>query len=240
MQAGAYEEAIGHYARRVASDPNNAESRFDLAEAYYYAGRKAEAAEAYQYALALDKSHFKAACNVSTLFQEIGAPETSVQILAQFLSNNRNHFEATISITSILMTMRRPQEAIRYYEDFLVVCPGDPSATINLMTILFSIGKGKKAAPYIRQWLRLHGTNATAHYAMGLLFFTYVHDFERAAEHLGEAVKLAPGEANFQLTFIKALQCSHRHDEAIEQAALLEGSGLTLGSSRLSRLPAYR
>jgi tetratricopeptide (TPR) repeat protein len=108
------------------------------------------------------------------------------------------------------------------------------------MTILFNIGKGKKAAPYIKQWLRTDEGNAAAHYAMGFCLFTYCHDFEHAAEYFSEAVKLAPGDTSYRLSYVNALQCSRRHDEAIEQAALLEGSGLRLRSSRASRLPAYR
>ena len=115
------------------------------------------------------------------------------------------------------------QAGIRRNED-----PEDrqlPDLYLNLNHALKKLGQiaeagqalEKAAGGYARE-LEQHPESAGAHFALGSVFVE-MRDFERAAEHFGQAASLNPADAANHMNLVKSLEAQGLLNEAIGASA---------------------
>lgn len=238
MQSGDFAGAVDAYQQALTIHPNDQNILFALAVAFQNVHRNEEAVSAYLQALEIDPLFFDAANNAAILCTAIGQLDRAVEIYETFLLYNRKHLDATVNLANFLVRLRRPQEAIDYYHDIIVMQPGHAVVAPNMSAIMALVGDGRKATDHLLRWVKNCPEDADAHFTAGFFLFTYRHDYDAAAEHYRAAVDLQPDNVSYRRAYINSLQCAGRHQEAVEQAKLVDAEGFTLVAMRVTALPA--
>ena len=154
MQEGAFtlargqpQEALAHYQKAVAWDPNSAASRHDLAVALSALGRTREAIEQFKLALA---------------WNEAGAVDKAVAALDQAVRLDPRHARAWFNLGLARNTLGQTDSALEALERAETLAPDDPQIPYARATILARLGRKAEAGKAAERALDLNPGYAEA------------------------------------------------------------------------------
>lgn len=110
--------------------------------------------------------------------------------------------------------------ARRFLEKAVVLSPDFPPAWVNLGLVRDELGDWEAAAAAHRKALALDNRLAAAHNGLGAIARAQ-RDWRMAYCHLAEAVRLAPGQLEYQLNLAGVLAALHEYDAANQTAMAL-------------------
>jgi tetratricopeptide (TPR) repeat protein len=169
MQEGAFtlargqpQEALAHYQKAVAWDPNSAASRHDLAVALSALGRTREAIEQLEAACRLEPKEAEYEFKLALAWTEAGAVDKAVAALDQAVRLDPRHARAWFNLGLARNTLGQTDSALEALERAETLAPDDPQIPYARATILARLGRKAEAGKAAERALDLNPGYAEA------------------------------------------------------------------------------
>jgi len=191
MQAGAVDEAMGHFEQALRIKPDYPEALNNLGVALERSGRLPEAIAHYQQALRLKPYYADPYYNLGIALERQGRSQEAMACYEQALRIKPDYAEAHNNLGNILVASGRVPEAIEHWEQALRVRPDFAGAHNNLGSALLGLGRVSEAIRQYEEALRLAPDYARAHYNLGTAL-DRAGRVSEAIAHYEQAVRLQP------------------------------------------------
>ena len=152
-------ELDGQLLLGFAEAEEDAEYRFEAAEAAEARGAHAEAADLYARCLALDPTDAVAAYNRGNCLSAAGRSAEAEGELLRALRHDPTLVEAWFNLSALLVARGQAAAARRHLERAVSADPGYADAVFNLAALAFDAGDGDSAGRYWRRYLELDATS---------------------------------------------------------------------------------
>lgn len=212
-------EAIEHYHRAIALKPGFTEAVYNMGVALEANGDLDRAAAAYRRAIAQSPNHVNAHFNLANVAKAMGRLEEAVAGYRDLLAFAPHHADARANLGNCLHELERLDEAEACYRAVIASAP-TPLAYRNLGNTLKALGqvhgdrvRVDEAVACYRAALALDPRYAEAHDGLGSAYCGR-GEIERAVEHFGKALTLAPDSADIRVNHALALFLGGRLSEA--------------------------
>ena len=219
--AGRPAEAMEHFGRAVALNPDYAEAHDNLALALAGAGRTAEAIGHYERALQLKPDYPDACANLGVALATSGRLPEAIAQFKRALQLNPNFLQARNNLAVALASTGRTAEAVAEYEQ--VLRQGGETAEVhyNLGNALAQLKRWPEAALHYQRALALAPNNPEARANLGVAFAQQGR-YAEAADQDRRAVAINPNDPDTHYNLGLALQALGRADEAADEFARAE------------------
>jgi tetratricopeptide (TPR) repeat protein len=210
---GRLDEAIGHYQRAIALQPEYAPAYNNLATALHAKGRHDEAIATYQRALGLRPEYPQAHYNLANALNDAGRPREAAEHFRIALQTIGGSADVHNNLGIALMGQGQTAEAIAEFRTAVQLEPESAKSRRNLADALASASQFDEAIDQFRRAARLDPTGAT-NYDLGSLFL----ELDRTEEAIAEfraSLKMAPDDAQTHNNLGIALGIQGRLDDAI-------------------------
>ena len=177
---------------RLARDPGEFSSHFNLAAALQSLGRLEEAVGHYLRALEIDPDSLTARNGLGTVYLERGQIAEAIRELTRVLEREPEHLFARYNLGRARLSRGELAAAEREFRRVLRSEPDDLDALYNLGHVLARRGRLAEAIIQYEHALRLAPDDADTHCTLGHLLAGR-GDWETAVRHYESALRLNPG-----------------------------------------------
>jgi predicted O-linked N-acetylglucosamine transferase (SPINDLY family) len=199
-------ELIG---RAVILDPNDAESRYDLALVFQSAGRLDEACASYREAIRLDPRRFDSYNNLGAILQSTGRFDEAIDAFQTACAIEPRNAMVSSNLGSALFKAGRFEAAISACSTAVRLDPTSAEARNHLGLALQGAGRAVEAAAAHRDAVRLAPKNADFHFHLGNALRAQ-GDFDAAIGVYETVLRLQPEHAEAHNSYGIALQKAGR------------------------------
>jgi tetratricopeptide (TPR) repeat protein len=214
LHQGRVDEAVEHFQKALALQPESAAFHGGLGAAYYKIGRVDEAINQCQKALQIDpdyaEAQFDLGCN---LFQK-GRVDEAIIHFQKALEIEPDFAEAHNNLGNSLLQIRRVNEAITHFQKALAIKPDYAEAHNDLGYTLFRIGRVNEAITHFQRAVAIKPDYAEAHNNLGNCLFQ-IGRVNEAITHFQKALAIKPDYAEAHNNLGYSLLQIGRVDEAI-------------------------
>jgi tetratricopeptide (TPR) repeat protein len=161
------DEAIAHYQKALAINPDYPNAKNDLGTALLKKGRADEAIACYQQALQIEPDYVKARNNLGNALLQEGRMEEAITQYQEVLQIKPDFAEACYNLGSILLQMGKADDALTHFQRALQINPNYVDARVDLGSVLLQKGRMDDAIAQFRQALQLNPGCAAAHINLG-------------------------------------------------------------------------
>jgi tetratricopeptide (TPR) repeat protein len=221
VAAGRPAEAMEHFERALALNPDYAEAHDNLALALAGAGRYAEAIGHYQRALQLKPDYPDACANLGVALATSGRLPEAIAQFERALQLNPNFVQARNNLAVALASTGRTQAAIAEYERVLQQGGETAEVHYNLGNALAQADRWPEAASHYQRALALAPNNLDARANLGVAFAKEGR-YAEAADQDQRALAINPSDPDTHYNLGLALQALGRSEEAASEFARAE------------------
>lgn len=200
----------------VDSNPEAGEFHFELAEAYWKSGRRADAIRQYQRALQLSPEHMALRHNLSVALSESGRIDEAVKVLLGALDVSPSDSKSLNNLGELYLRQGRLPEAVDVLRKALRANPGMPEANSMLAAALSRMGDSEGAITAAEDAIRWQPDYDLAHNTLANMLAD-AGRFSEAQPHFEEAIRLNPTYAEAFYNYGSALAQQGRMNEAEKQ-----------------------
>lgn len=222
---GEHAEAVGHYRRAVAADPDDLQARKALASALAEAGRLDEALAGFRWILERHPEDPVAHYNVGTIYARRGDAATAADHFRAAVEADPEYGNALLNLALALEATGRVDEAAEQAERLVALNPQDFEARLELARLLHRLGHGEQAVLEARRILEVDPRSGGAHVIVGAVA-AESGDLETALSHLRKAARGEDAAATEAARLLgRLLGQRGRYDEAakaLERAISLD------------------
>ena len=211
---GRLDEAIDHYQRAIALQPEYAPAYNNLGAALHAKGRHDEAIATYQQALRLRPDFPLAHYNLANALNDAGRPREAAEHFRIALQTISGSADVHNNLGIALMGEGKAAEAIAEFRIAVQLEPESAASRRNLADALASARRYDEAIDEFGRAARIDPTGS-AHYDLGNLFLE-LDRTEEAIAAFRAALKLAPRSVEAHNNLGIALGIQGRLDEAID------------------------
>jgi tetratricopeptide (TPR) repeat protein len=210
---GRYDEALEHYRRALALQPDYAPAYNNMASALRAKGDVRQAVSTYQEALRVRPDYAEAHYNLANALLDAGKSEEAVDHFERALQSMPASADVHNNLGIALAGQGRLQEAAAEFRDALRLDPSSAKAHRNLGDTLASLGAPDESIEHLRRAVEIDPSDAAAHYdlASGLL---EAGRLDEAIAEFRAALKLAPDNVEAHNNLGIALGSQGKIDEA--------------------------
>ncbi len=215
VHQGRADEAVEHFQKALALEPESAVFHGSLGTAYYQTKRLEEAITQYQIALKIDPDFADAHNNLGLcLFQE-GRVNEAIAHYQRAVEIKPDFAEAHKALGDCLFQTGRLNEAILQYQKAVEIKPDYAEAHSNLGYSLFQAGRVNEAIAHFQRAVEIKPDFAKAHNNLGGSLFQ-AGRVNEAIAHFQRAVEIKPdyAEAQYDLGCCLLLLRTGRANEA--------------------------
>jgi len=178
--------------------PDDAECHENLGLALKRAGRLEEAADCFRRAIKFNPASASAQVNLGNALREAGKAEQAIAAYRRALELKPDLVEAHNNLGNVLRDCGRLEEAFGCINRALELRPDMPEALNNLGRVLKDAGRFADATTCFQRAVESRPSYADAHYNLAAVLYDQGRSDE-AAEHIGQALALAPGNPMFRI-----------------------------------------
>lgn len=164
----------------------------NLGAAYSLKGLDNEAIEELKIATHLRNEYPEAHNNLGLLYKRKGMLDEAVGEYIEALKTNPYYAEAHCNLGSALIDQGRLDEALSELEKAIKIRRNFALAHYNIAVVYFKKGHMDKAYNRLLEANQLDPKNADVHISLGVLYLNYLHNNEKALEHIREALRINP------------------------------------------------
>lgn len=146
---------IGEAERAAAQAPEDAETAFQLGNAYAEAGRYPEAEQAYSRAVELNPEHVDASSNLGVIYYKQGRLADAEALFRTILAANPDDAEIRYNLGGALAAQNKLDEAAREFEKAREAQPDLAQPYLGLGTVYQAQGKKAEAIEALRKYVEL-------------------------------------------------------------------------------------
>lgn len=214
--AGKADEAVAHYRRAIAIQPDYAPAYNNLGVALRARGQVDEAISTYQQALRVTGDYPDAHYNLANaLLQENRAGEAAEHFKIA-LRSIPDSAGVRNNLGIALVAGGKPQDAIAAFRAAVEAEPASARAHRNLGDSLANAGQVKEGVAELQRAIELDPGDAAAHYNLGSVLLENGR-FDEAVAHLQATLRITPGSVEAHNNLGIALGSQGRIEAAIDQ-----------------------
>jgi tetratricopeptide (TPR) repeat protein len=210
------DDAIAHYRRAIAVQPDYAPAYSNLATALREEGRIDEAVTNYEQALKLEPEFATAHYNFANLLLDRGDAAAAVDHFERAIRKEPASADVHENLGIALVLTGRVDEALREFREATDLDPTSAKAYRNLGDALSSQDRWQEAIPALRRAVDLDTNDASLRYDLASALLESGSPGEAILE-FRETLRLAPTMVNAYNNLGIALGSQGRLDEAIEE-----------------------
>ena len=167
-QKGKVDEAIAHYQKALALEPNFANAHYNLGNALFDKGRVDEAMAQFQEALKIQPDFAEAHNNLGNALLGKGRVDEAMAEIQEALKIQPDFAAAHNNLGNALVDKGRVDEAIAQYQKALNIQPDFAEAHNNLGTVLYQKGQVDEAITHYQKALEIKPNQAQTHNNLGM------------------------------------------------------------------------
>ncbi len=239
LARGQVDEAMAHFRRALAIEPNAAGILVKLGGALLAGGRIEEAVTPLQEALRIQPDSAQAHNHLGTALLQQGRVAEAIAHFRQALKTQPDSAQAHHNLGTALLQQGNADEAIAHLQDAVKLLPSLAGAHHNLGNALLQAGRLDEAIAQLQKALDLQPSLADSHMSLGDALLRQGRVPEAIA-HLRKAVELQPGLAGAHHNLGNALfqngqldEAAIRFQEALSLQPNFAGAHNGLGNTRL-------
>jgi len=195
LERGQVNEAIAHFQKALALQPDEAWLHNNLGNAFAKNGQLDEAIRQYQEALRLKPDHALAHNNLGLALGREGQMDEAIRQFEQALLLKPDHADARNNLGNALGQKGQTDEAIRQFQETLRLKPDHAGAHYNLGVAFSQKGQMTEAIRQLQETIRLEPGHVSAHNNLGTALYQQGRADE-AIRQFQEAVRLKPDYAD--------------------------------------------
>ncbi len=185
------DEAVRHYQRAIAWQPDYAPAHNNLGTALRAQGRLDDAIATYERALAVAADYPDAHYNLANALLERNRPELAARHFQVALQSMPDSAETHNNLGIALMNQQRYDEAIAAFRDALTIAPASTQTLRNLASALDARGHVDEAVETLQQAIALDPQDAAALYDLGSTMLE-AGQMEAAIDAFRKALAITP------------------------------------------------
>jgi tetratricopeptide (TPR) repeat protein len=213
---GRYDEAIAHYRRALALEPNYAPAFNNMASTFRAKGDLREAVATYGLALEIKPDYPEAHYNLANALLEAGKPDEAIDHFQQALQSIAGSADVHNNLGIALAGKGRLDEAVAEFREALRLDPDSARAHRNLGDALASQGSRDEAIQHLRRAVQLAPDDASAHYDLGSVLLE-AGNLDDAVTEFRATLRLTPDAVEAHNNLGIALGSQGKLDEAIAE-----------------------
>lgn len=190
-RTGRTSEAVEHFRRAIAIQPDYATARYNLGNILANRGNFGPAIEQYRWAVQIKPDYAKAHNNLGSALRAQGRLTDAVAAFRQALEIDPHYLEAHLNLAATLAAAGELAAAADEYRLALRDQPGSAAIHNNLGSVQLRQGRSDEAVEQYREALRLEPDYAAAHYNLGLALVGR-GDLDGAIEHFRRSLEIEP------------------------------------------------
>jgi tetratricopeptide (TPR) repeat protein len=214
LQKGNVDEAIVHFQKAVAINPDYAEACYNLGNALLQKGSVDEAMVHFQKAVEIDPGYAKAHNNLGITLLQKGSVDEAIVHFQKALEIEPDHAEAHYNLGNILLQKGSVDEAIVHYQKALGIKPDYTEAHNNLGSALNSQERFNEAIIHYQKALEIKPGYVEAHFNLGNALLRK-GSVDEAIAHYQKVLEIKPDYAEAHNNLGSALNSQGRFNEAM-------------------------
>jgi tetratricopeptide (TPR) repeat protein len=213
---GHVDEAVAHYERAVALQPDYAPAYNNLGTALRTAGRLGDAVHAYERALQARRDYPEAHYNLANTLTDAGKPREAAEHFRVALRSMDASADVHNNLGIALAAEGKADEAVAEFRAAVAADPTSPKSHRNLADALAAAGDGEEAIAEFRRAAQLAPADEGIRYDLGSLLLEH-NQIDAAIAELRAALKLNPKSPRTHNNLGIAFGSEGRMDEAIAE-----------------------
>ncbi len=194
-----YGKAIRYFQKALEQKPDYPPAYYNLAKALHLTGRPAKAMDAYRTALRFNPHFEQARFNLANLALQLGRVDEAIEHFQKFLEMQPRNPRARFALGNAYAAKGRQEDARRQYRLAIEAEPGFVFPYINLANLQLQEGRVDAALATYEEVLALQPDVAGVHKNLGMIYYQFRRDPEKALHHFERSLRLAPGQPQADL-----------------------------------------
>lgn len=212
---GAYDDAAAFFGKLAATDPKDAQTRFNLGIACRQAGRNGDAATAFESVIRIDPIYPKANFNLGIALEADGRVEEAVAAYERAVAQDPQDVASTANLAGTLAKMRAFNRALVIYDGAIERWPNEPTIRLMQASALREVKLFDRAIEACQIAISAAPDNPDAHAALGLTCALARRHLE-AVDACRAALERDPERTATKIVLTGALIELKEFDEALE------------------------
>jgi tetratricopeptide (TPR) repeat protein len=185
-----YPESAKYFRKAISIKPNYAPANYNLGKVLHVMGKPREARGYYQKAVEENSYFVEAIFNLAHLETELGFYDDSIKNYRKFIELQPKLDKAYLGLGKAFIGVKENAKAIEAFKKAIELNPSSLSSNINLATTYLSVGNIDDSILIFNRILERFPKIAGIHKNLGLIYYQYKQNPQKALHHFKESLKL--------------------------------------------------
>ena len=190
-----YPKAIAYFEKALAQNTDYSPAHYNLARALHLTGKPAAAIQSYREAIRFNPYFEQAFYNLANLLLEARKPKEAISYFLRFLKMQPDHARARFGLGNAYAVQGKFDLAFAEYRQSAVLEPAFIFPQVNMANIEMQKGNVESAIEIYDRLLARDPELSGIHKNLGMIFYQFKQDVEKAAFHFKESLRLEPDQA---------------------------------------------
>lgn len=215
--AGDIPRAKKYFKEVIQLDAENVTAHFSLGKIYQATLEDfEEATRHYEIVISLEKSHYKACCQLGILYMDKGDHKKALEYLLQSIGINSKYTLSHISIGNVYFERKNMKECIKHFKEALKLTPDEVHALVGLGNSYFQLKKPGEAIKYYKKALNSDPRLSETHFNLGNAYYLK-QEIDNSIECYKKAIELNYNKAESHYNLANAYTVKNLYHEAIAE-----------------------
>ncbi len=189
-----YPQAIHYFEKALAQKPDYAPAHYNLARAQHLVGKPQAALQSYRQAIRFNPYFEQAFFNLANLALQTGQIEEAIANFHRFLKMQPAHARARFGLGNAHAMQGQLDKAYAEFEQSAILDPEFVFPQVNMANIQMQKGNVDQAIDIYNGVLLRKPELAGIHKNLGMIFYQFKKDVDKAAFHFEESLRLEPNQ----------------------------------------------
>jgi len=189
-----FPKAISYFKKALKQKPDYSPAHYNLARALHLVGKTSAATASYRRAIQFNPYFEQAFYNLANLLLETGKPKEATANFLRFLEMQPNHARARFGLGNAYAVQGQLDRAYAQYQKSAALDPAFVFPHINMANIEMQKGNIESAIEIYNRLLVREPELAGIHKNLGMIFYQFKKDREKAIFHFKESLRLEPNQ----------------------------------------------
>ncbi len=189
-----YPKAIAYFEKALKQKPDYSPAHYNLARGLHLMGKPDAAIASYRQAIRFNPYFEQAFFNLANLLLDARKPKEASTNFLRFLEMQPNHARARFGLGNAYTVQGQLDRAYAEYQQSAILDPAFVFPHVNMANIEMQKGNIESAIEIYNRLLVREPKLAGIHKNLGMIFYQFKKDREKAAFHFKESLRLDPNQ----------------------------------------------